>query len=52
MAQNIEIKAKAVNFDRQVRIAAGLAGQPPELLTQMDTFFNVPYGRLKLREFG
>ncbi len=51
-ARNIEIKARAGNFDEQVRIAAGLAGQPPELMTQVDTFFNVPGGRLKLREFG
>ncbi len=52
MASNIEIKARMGNFDEQVRIAAGLAAHPPASLTQVDTFFNVPRGRLKLREFG
>jgi adenylate cyclase class IV len=52
MARNIEIKARAKNFEEQLRIAAGLSSQTPELITQVDTFFNVPRGRLKLREFG
>ncbi|MGF1586456.1 MAG: class IV adenylate cyclase [Bacteroidales bacterium] len=52
MARNIEIKARAGNFKEQLRIAAGLSGQTPELIHQVDTFFNVPRGRLKLREFG
>jgi predicted adenylyl cyclase CyaB len=52
MARNIEIKARAGNFKEQLRIAAGLSSQTPELITQVDTFFNVPRGRLKLREFG
>jgi predicted adenylyl cyclase CyaB len=51
VAKNIEIKARAGDFDKQVSIAAGLASQTPELISQVDTFFNVPRGRLKLREF-
>jgi adenylate cyclase class IV len=52
MARNIEIKARAGNFKEQLGIASGLSNQSPELITQVDTFFNVPQGRLKLREFG
>jgi predicted adenylyl cyclase CyaB len=52
MARNIEIKAKAGDFQRQMSIAAHLAGDEPQRLTQTDTFFAVPHGRLKLREFG
>lgn len=52
MARNIEIKARAGNFKEQLRIAADLSSQVPELINQVDTFFNVPRGRLKLREFG
>ncbi len=53
MASNIEIKAKLPEsqFDRILREAAGMATQPPAVLRQRDTFFNVPHGRLKLREF-
>jgi predicted adenylyl cyclase CyaB len=29
-----------------------LADRPPELITQDDTFFACPHGRLKLRDFG
>jgi len=52
MASNIEIKARAGDFEKQARIAAGLAAHPPEHMIQVDTFFHVPRGRLKLREFG
>ncbi len=52
MASNIEIKARAGDFEKQARIASGLAANPPVNMTQVDTFFNVPRGRLKLREFG
>ena len=47
--RNVEIKARARNFDRQSRLALKLATVPPERLIQEDTFFNVPAGRLKLR---
>lgn len=51
MAQNIEIKARANNFARQLSLATELSDQSLEVLKQVDTFFRVPHGRLKLREF-
>lgn len=50
MPTNIEIKAKARDPQRQEELAAQLATAPVEVLDQIDTFFNVPTGRLKLRE--
>lgn len=50
MARNVEIKAHARAFARQSELAEGLATRPPELLEQVDTFYAVPRGRLKLRE--
>ncbi len=51
MAHNVEIKARARNFARQVTLAEQLSDQPPVTLVQTDTFFEVAKGRLKLREF-
>lgn len=50
MARNIEIKAHANNFKRQLDAGAALSDHPLTTLLQEDTFFNVPSGRLKLRE--
>ncbi|MDN3519372.1 class IV adenylate cyclase [Aquisalimonas lutea] len=52
MARNIEIKARSRDIESQRRVAARLADSPPMLIDQEDTFFHVPHGRLKLREFG
>ncbi len=52
MPANIEIKARASDFDAQARVAAALADGPCQDLDQTDTFFEVTHGRLKLREFG
>jgi predicted adenylyl cyclase CyaB len=52
MAQNVEIKARAVDFSRQRDIARSLAGDEPKVMHQEDIFFNVPTGRLKLRVFS
>ncbi|MDP8207504.1 MAG: class IV adenylate cyclase [Candidatus Electryonea clarkiae] len=52
MSKNIEIKAKANDFQRQITIAKKISDDPPQHLFQEDTFFNVSTGRLKLREFG
>ena len=52
MGRNVEIKARARNFERQCRTALELAKVPPEHLIQEDTFFHVPDGRLKLREIN
>ncbi len=52
MARNIEIKARVGNLDRLRQRIAAVATSGPETLEQRDTFFAVPKGRLKLREFG
>ncbi len=51
MPANIEIKAYARDFDEIRRRAEKLSDVPCEVIPQEDTFFNVPQGRLKLREF-
>lgn len=52
MPANVEIKARVgrpgILLDRAVALADG----PPLSFTQRDTFFAVPEGRLKLRDFG
>jgi len=52
MPSNIEWKAPARDFERLQQLAGELAGAPPTLLEQIDTFFNVARGRLKLRRLG
>jgi predicted adenylyl cyclase CyaB len=52
MPTNVEIKARAADFVKQQAIAESLAAGGPELIVQRDTFFYVPHGRLKLREFA
>jgi adenylate cyclase class IV len=52
MASNVEWKARAREPERQRELAEQLATAPPELLSQVDTFFLVPHGRLKLRRFS
>ncbi|MFT7526429.1 MAG: adenylate cyclase class IV [Arenicella sp.] len=51
MAQNVEIKARANDFELQLLLAEKISVSPPETLVQLDTFFKVEHGRLKLREF-
>ena len=51
MPSNVEIKAGAGDWDRQITIARALADKTEELV-QEDTFFNCPRGRLKLRELA
>jgi len=48
--RNVEIKARARDFEEQMRRATELAGGPVSHLVQEDIFFNVPVGRLKLRK--
>ncbi len=52
MAQNLEIKARSLDFRRQSEIAKSLSGGEPEVIHQEDIFFNVSAGRLKLRIFS
>ncbi len=51
MAENIEIKARASDFNRQKTIAKTLCKHPGEQIWQEDIFFNISKGRLKLRIF-
>ncbi len=51
MAANIEIKARASNFNRQKMIAETLSDIPGEQIWQEDIFFKISKGRLKLRIF-
>lgn len=52
MARNIEIKAQIKSIELLLPIVATLAPTPPEQITQDDTFFPCPNGRLKLRLFA
>lgn len=52
MPKNVEIKARAIDFEAQRVIATALSDTPLETLTQRDTFFNISQGRLKLRVFS
>jgi adenylate cyclase class IV len=51
MAQNVAIKALANEFELQALLAEKISVSPPGTLVQLDTFFKVEHGRLKLREF-
>jgi predicted adenylyl cyclase CyaB len=49
MPSNIEIKARARNFEAIRRYAESLSDTPVEVIPQEDIFFNIEKGRLKLR---
>jgi predicted adenylyl cyclase CyaB len=49
MPSNIEIKAHVHDFNEVRRRAEQLSQRPVEIISQEDTFFNTPQGRLKLR---
>jgi adenylate cyclase class IV len=52
MGANIEVKARIRNWARQHAEARRLAGGDGEIIEQVDTFFTVPSGHLKLRQLG
>lgn len=52
MARNIEVKARIASISTLLPVAQALAGAAPERIEQDDTFFAVPQGRLKLRQFA
>jgi predicted adenylyl cyclase CyaB len=52
MPANIEIKARVTDFDGLQHKAEQLSDTPCKLIPQLDTFFNCPNGRIKLRELG
>jgi predicted adenylyl cyclase CyaB len=52
LARNIEIKARVESIDALTPRARALAQRDAERIEQDDTFFRVPHGRLKLRQFA
>ncbi len=52
MPCNVEIKARVSDPGRLRQLALTLGDGPGQLINQRDTFYVVPRGRLKLREFG
>jgi len=52
MPTNIEIKAYLRDPERTKLIARQLSGADPKEIRQEDTFFQIPEGRLKLRQFS
>jgi predicted adenylyl cyclase CyaB len=52
MPANIEIKAKVQDFAGLKSRAEVLSDTPVQVIPQEDTFFNIPKGRLKLRELA
>ena len=52
MPRNIEIKARIDSVNTLLPRAQAVSGGEPETIHQDDTFFRVPHGRLKLREFA
>jgi predicted adenylyl cyclase CyaB len=51
MPRNVEIKARVWDVNAVHARAEAVSDAPAVVLEQRDTFFNVPEGRLKLREF-
>jgi adenylate cyclase class IV len=52
MARNIEIKARIGSAQALLHAARAIADGAPLCIEQDDTFFRVPHGRLKLRQFA
>lgn len=52
MPRNIEIKARIGSVEALLPRAQALAGAAAERIEQDDSFFRVPQGRLKLRQFA
>ena len=52
MPRNIEIKARITSIDAVLPRALAVACGTPQTIDQDDTFFKVPHGRLKLRQFA
>jgi predicted adenylyl cyclase CyaB len=52
MERNVEIKARIPSVDLLLPVVAGLADRGPVEISQDDTFFACPRGRLKLRAFS
>jgi adenylate cyclase class IV len=50
--RNIEIKARIASVEALLPRAQAVAGGEAQAIAQDDTFFRVPMGRLKLRQFA
>ena len=48
--KNLELKSKCVNMEKLRRLMFELGAEHQKTMHQIDTYFNVPKGRLKLRE--
>lgn len=48
--KNLEIKAKINNHNKIKKVMIDFGARPKETMHQIDTYFHVPSGRLKLRE--
>uniref|UniRef100_A0A8C7E711 CYTH domain-containing protein n=1 Tax=Naja naja TaxID=35670 RepID=A0A8C7E711_NAJNA len=51
MPTNVEIKARVQDLALLISRVEQLSGSPGSLILQTDTFFRVPHGRLKVRDF-
>jgi predicted adenylyl cyclase CyaB len=49
-ARNIELKARDLDRARSLAICGDIGAEPQGVLSQLDTYFEAPHGRLKLRE--
>lgn len=52
MNRNVEIKARAEDFEAIRSLAGQISDSPPTLIEQEDTFFRCPNGRLKVRRLS
>jgi predicted adenylyl cyclase CyaB len=52
LPRNIEIKARIDSVEALLQVATTLTGTQPTHIAQDDSFFDVPHGRLKLRQFA
>lgn len=52
MPANLELKARILNIAAAKKIASNLTAQKPVVRSEIDTYFDVPRGRLKLREIN
>jgi predicted adenylyl cyclase CyaB len=52
MSRNIEIKARVNDLGEVRQRVAALSSTPSQIVNQIDTFFVVPRGRLKVRTFS
>ncbi len=50
--KNIELKVQVKNFSDIVPILKRIAARPAGLISQKDTYFNCPGGRMKIREIN